>query len=384
VRSENSFHGILIVPHMSSVLSRSSLAPRFSYLFPPPTLLTMPAIGLDVSDASIKVVELKRTAQGLRLGKWGSFPLLPGTLQGGKIVDIQALLAELKKVRTALNFSFVHASLPEQQAYFFKTEVPPDIKFSRVRNVVEFKLEANVPIPLQDAIFDFDLIAPVRSEPHLDVGVTVYPREAIEKYTAALTQAGITPLSLEIEAHAIERAVIPTEDTGTHMIIDFGETRTGIAIVHRSMLVFTSTIEVRGRELTKAIMDTLKIDVKAAERFKNEQGLIRGGESAELSAFMVRIVTSLKEEIERHHAYWKSRGKSDAEHAGVVESIVLCGGNANLAGLPEYLSESLQIPAVRGNVWRNVFSFDEVIPEIDQAHSLSFATAVGLALRDYC
>lgn len=368
---------------MSQVPFRSTLAARLAHVFPAPRFLSMPALGLDVSDASIKVVEFKDSARGLHLGKWGSRPLPPGTIAGGKIQDLKTLIAELATIRKEMGFTFVHASLPEQQAYFFKTEVPPDIKASRVRQVVEFKLESNVPIPIQEAIFDYDLIEMRRGDVHLDVGVTVYPKDAVEKFTNALTQAGIIPLSLEIEAHAIERAVIPTHDEGTHMIIDFGETRTGVAIVHRSMLVFTSTIEVRGRELTKAIVEKLKVDAKTAEKFKNEKGLIRGGDNAELSSFIVSIATSLKEEIERHLSYWQSRQRSDEKHYGDVESIILCGGNANLAGLPEYLSESLRLPVTRGNVWRNVLSFDDAVPEIDQAHSLSFATAVGLALRDF-
>lgn len=368
---------------MSQVPLRTSLSLRLSHLFPPPRFLAMPALGLDVSDASIKVVEFKDSARGLHLGRWGSRPLPPGTIVGGKIQDIKTLMSELTAIRKEMGFTFVHASLPEQQAYFFKTEVPPDIKFSRVRQVVEFKLESNVPIPIQDAIFDYDLLELRRGDAHIDVGVTVYPREAVEKYTSALTGAGIVPLSLEIEAHAIERAVIGTRDDGTHMIIDFGETRTGVAIVHRSMLVFTSTIEVRGRELTKAIVNTLKVDADAAVRFKNERGLLKSGDNAELSSLIVSIVTSLKEEIERHLSYWQSRQRGDEKHYADVESIVLCGGNANLAGLPEYLSESLRLPVVRGNVWRNVLSFDDVVPEIDQAHSLSYATAIGLALRDF-
>lgn len=352
------------------------------HFFPPPQFLSMPAAGLDVSDSSVKFVEFKTGLRGTKLHRWGSRSFPRGTIVGGKIQDIKVLAQELAQLKAEYGLMFVHASLPEQQAYFFKTEIPLDIKASRIRQVIEFKLESNVPIPIQDAVFDYDLIEPRKGSEHIDVGVTVYPRDAVEKFTSALMQAGLVPLSLEIEAQAIERAVVPTYDEGTHMVVDFGETRTGVAIVHRSMLVFTSTLEVRGRELTKAIVDHLKIEPKEAEQFKNESGLVKNSGNADLSAILMSTASALKAEIERHYAYWESRQKDGDSHLGSIESITLCGGNANLAGLPEFLSESLQIPVERANVWRNVFSFDEMVPEIDFAHSLSYATATGLALRE--
>ena len=351
------------------------------YLFPPPKFLSMPAVGLDISDSSLKLVEFQQGIGGIHLKRWAKADLPKGVLSGGKIQDMKALTDTLATFRAQEGFTFAHVSLPEQQAYFFKTEVPHDIKASRIRQVLEFKLESNVPIPLKDAIFDYDLLPGKKEGGTIDVGVTVYPTDAVEKLTAALTQAGIVPLSFEIEAQAIERAVIPTHDQGVHMVIDFGETRTGIAIVRDSMLVFTSTLEVRGRELTRAIMDDLKVDEASAEIFKNEKGIVRNSGNADLSAHLMHTVTLLKEEIERHHAYWESRNRDGGSEEGAIQSIILCGGNANLAGLPEYLTESLQVPAVRANVWQNVFSFDEKVPEIDFAHSLSFSTAVGLALR---
>lgn len=351
------------------------------YLFPPPQLLSMPAVGLDISDSSLKFVAFEQGLGGVRLKRWGKRELPRGALTGGKIQDVNVLTKALIDFRAQHNFTFAHVSLPEQQAYFFQTEVPRDLKASRIRQVLEFKLESNVPLPPSDAIFDYDILTGARGSEHVAVGVTVYPTDAVEKLTIALCQAGILPLSFEIEAQAIERAVIPTYDDSVHMVIDFGETRTGIAIVRDSMLVFTSTLEVRGRELTRAIMDDLKIDAEAAEVFKNESGIVRNSGNAGLSAHLMHTVTLLKEEIERHYVYWESRSHDEKNQKGALQSIILCGGNANLAGLPEYLTESLQLPVERANVWRNVFSFDEKVPEIDFAHSLSFATAIGLALR---
>jgi Tfp pilus assembly PilM family ATPase len=61
--------------------------------------------------------------------------------------------------------------------------------------------------------------------------------------------------------------------------------------------------------------------------------------------------------------------------------VILCGGSSNLKGFPEYITETLGIPAVRGNVWENVFSLEDTVPPIDRQHSFGYAAAIGLALR---
>ena len=65
-----------------------------------------------------------------------------------------------------------------------------------------------------------------------------------------------------------------------------------------------------------------------------------------------------------------------------INSIILCGGSSNLKGLPSYFSETLGVPCVRGNVWENVFSLKDTVPPIDRRHSLGYATAIGLGLKN--
>jgi Tfp pilus assembly PilM family ATPase len=62
---------------------------------------------------------------------------------------------------------------------------------------------------------------------------------------------------------------------------------------------------------------------------------------------------------------------------------MLCGGGANLKGLPQFLSERLKIPVVCGNPWVNILKPPiKSIPELSYQESLTYVTALGLALRD--
>lgn len=66
-----------------------------------------------------------------------------------------------------------------------------------------------------------------------------------------------------------------------------------------------------------------------------------------------------------------------------VTRILLVGGNASLRGLPEFLTVSLSIPVERADVFANMAPRDNWMPPLDFAESLTYGTAIGLALREH-
>jgi len=69
--------------------------------------------------------------------------------------------------------------------------------------------------------------------------------------------------------------------------------------------------------------------------------------------------------------------------ANGIEKIILCGGDSNLIGLTDYLSVSMRHKVEVANVWINITNVEKNIPKIDFKKSLSFTTALGLALGDF-
>ena len=59
--------------------------------FPAPYFLSTPSFGLDISDESIKFVELLTTKNGIRLGRHGERQISPGIVELGKIKDTKRL-----------------------------------------------------------------------------------------------------------------------------------------------------------------------------------------------------------------------------------------------------------------------------------------------------
>jgi type IV pilus assembly protein PilM len=355
----------------------------FTRIFPIPKFLSMPAVGVDVSDNAVHFIEFKHKHGGKVLSKYGSYAIPKGVISRGEVQDVEALANILKKLKKDYGVGFVHASLPEEKAYLFQTQVPDNMSDKDVRNIIEFKLEEHVPISPSVAVFDYEILPKHKDgQNHLDVAVAVYPKQTIDKYTTAFRDAGLTVLSLEIEAQAIARTLIKEGDAGTYMIVDFGKTKTGLSVVSNNVLSFTSTLEVEEEGLTNAIVKHLSVSEEEADRIKNEEGLIKTRNNKELFAALMGIAESFRGDINKYYRYWKTRTDEKGDRVDPIDKIIICGGNSNLAGLPEFLSGSLKVPVERADVWANAFSLDDFVPEIDRFHSFSYTTAIGLALRD--
>lgn len=357
----------------------------FSHIFPTPAYLTMPCVGVDVSDASLKYVSFHSATGPTKIKKikqWGDLSVPAGVVQRGQVTDHAQLVAVMKEFKAVTGAEFVRLSLPEERAYLFETEIKRSTPIKEVRGLLEFRLEENVPIPSREVIFDYSILPSEEGSRSVQVAVAAYAKETIMQYYEACLAAALRPMSFEIEAQAMARAVVPQDMKGAVMLVDFGKTRTGIGIIHKGALLYTSTIDIGGESLSRALRKELGEETGDAEltRIKNTLGLVRGVASGEVYEALLGVVSTIKDELAARMQYWHLRnGNNEGRRIG---SLLLCGGSANLKGLPVYLTEALGIPAFRGNVWENSFPFETVVPPIDRRHSFGYATAIGLALRN--
>lgn len=354
----------------------------FARWFPVPQLLTPCSTGVDVSDSSVKWLTLAHKKGGVRIASYGSQSLVTGAVQTGAVRDPRKLADALIEMRKRGKVTCAHAALPEEAAYVFSMHVPFGSSRDHVITMIEFELENRVPIPLADAVYDFDTIN-IRDEHGEEIAVTVFPRELAEGYAEAFGLAGIDLVSLEIEARSIGRAISGALDPVT-MLVDSGRARTGVAILKRGIPIFSSTVDIGGDQMTNAITQALQLKSEAeAEVFKNEHGLIPDETNKAGFEALEKVASTLAGEISRHYRFWDTRRTEGGERTPSVERVYLIGGSANLHGLPEYIAGKVQVETVRPNIWRNVFSLDEYVPPIEYRSSFQYATAVGLALRAF-
>jgi type IV pilus assembly protein PilM len=357
----------------------------FGKLFPPPEYITLPAVGMDISDTSLKYIGFKRVHThdtNLALTTWGDIAIPSGVVERGTVHDKGVLVTVLREAKERTGASYVTVSLPEERAYLFETTLPRNTPPRQMRELLEFRLEENVPLSPRDAYFDFVPLGIDEGTNDTRLAVAVYSRDTINNYYDACVAAELLPVAFEIEAQAIARAAVPWGTKEPCMIVDFGKTRMGVGIVFRGVLAYTSTIDVSGEQMSAAIRHVLgEVPESELTAIKNTQGIVATPDNRNVARALEEIMKTMADELAVRMHYWHTRSSDRDERQ--IKHIVLCGGSANLWGLPEYIADSLHIPTERALVWQNAFSLDEYVPHITRKYSYGYATAIGLALRGF-
>jgi type IV pilus assembly protein PilM len=352
----------------------------FNRFFPTPKSLSLPSFGLDISDESIKFIELIKTKEGIRVNRYGEREIPIGIIESGKIKNPKQMEEILALLGKEEGLKSVRVSLPEEQVYLFNLKLEK-LGLENVREGIELSLEEYIPIPAQDAIFDYEMLS--EDEQSLKLQVAAIPKNVIEEYLFVFKNSMISAKSFELEAQAIARCVIKKGDLETYMIVDFGKKRTGIFIISQGVVIFTSTLGVGGIMLTNMIEQNFKISFEEAEKKKKECGLKRNASNAEVFSILLNGVSVLRDEIMKHFLYWHTHKDEEGKDRPPIKKVILCGGDSNLAGLSEYFSVSMKTNVEMANVWINITDTGKYVPEISFSQSLAFTAALGLALGDF-
>jgi len=360
------------------------------------------AFGIDISDLSFKIIKLKKRGKSLSLASFGEEKIKPGVIAGGEIKEEEKLAwfikEGIKKVKgEKLKTKYVVASLPEEKAFLQVIQMPKMIE-EDLKSAVIYEAENYIPLPIEEVYLDSQIVPPVFDHlDHFDVLIACLPQKTVDPYLNSFKLAGLEPIAFEIESQAIARALIEDEVTDLPiLLIDLGATRTSFIIFSGHSLRFTSSIPVSSGNFTEIISKNLGVSLAEAERLKIKYGLGEkvkieiGNKKAELKRergkifeALIPALVDLVQQIRKHLDYYQTHASHEhlPPDGKGVSKILLCGGGANLKGLPELLTLELKLPAEIGNPWINVLGEKREAPELSSEESLKYTTAIGLALR---
>lgn len=351
----------------------------FGRVFSVPRGLTLPAVGIDVSDTGIKYIAFKTSPKGMRVVDHAMTPLEAGVVQGGAIMNAQALVDQLRVIRKKTKRQFANVSLPEEQAYLFSTSLPI-MKPDAIRDSLSLQMERYVPIPVQDIIFDFDVVQV--TEESMEIQVVAIDRKTVHAYLDVFEQAGFIVSLFELEPQSIARALLDKQQNETVMLVDFGDSHTGISVVENGYVLFTTNVEVTGNQIVQLISQKLKLSLEEAHTIKNTYGLLEHDKNEAVIEELRALMQSFAKDIQKAVQYWYTKNTTNKKGAtDSVSKIYFCGGNAHLPGLFPYLQEAVVLPIEKGDPWARLYRNGGVyVPRVPPDQVLSYSSAIGLAL----
>ncbi len=216
------------------------------------------------------------------------------------------------------------------------------------------------------------------------------PRALVDSRVAALEQAGLDPIAMDVNALAILRAVMSpdtlpaaqTDPSKTVALVDLGASYTDMIIAQGDLPVFPRTIPIGGISFTNALAGVFGVDFEEAQAIKhNLSADLDNDPAADITAS--RVVHSLLEElvrdVRRSLAYYASTlGWEGIE--GLVDRVILLGGGSRLALTPDYFANVLQMDVVKADLPPDSpVSVDPAAWEVLRDAMPLFLIAIGLA-----
>ena len=325
-------------------------------------------------------MRLEAHASGIMLASFSQVRLDAGAYADGEILDRAAISGAVATAAKDVGIESANAALPEPKSYLFETVVGGADK-SEWLVEVEQHLDEYIPLSPADAAFDVVADGPAAQGSTRVAGVG-FARRVVDESLAVFDAAKVGVRSLESETFAMARALLRPDDAATVLIVDVGKTTTKIAVLEKRVPRFATTIGIGGHALTLAVQKHFGVTEQEARRVKAERGIVPTAGNEDYLAAMLATVSAIRDELARRLQYWQERVAVTKQHEP-VSRILLVGGNASLRGFPEYLEGALHVPVMAGDVFTNFAPREAWLPPLDYGESLAYATAIGLALRDF-
>ena len=353
-----------------------------------------PAIGLDISDSSVRMMQLSPSANGLFPNTYSQVILPRGVVSDGEIKGAEKLAESIKQAYNRplsghFDTTYAILSVPESKSFVRVISVPR-MSQEEAREAVPYEAEQYIPITNEQAYLDFRILPDKANKDEdsdkMRVLITATPHALIDQYVSSVKNAGLRPLAVEVESEAIARCLVEESLLQQPVLtIDISSSRTSIIIHDLGSLQFTSSLPVAGNTFTTRISQCLTISMEEAEKYKIQAGLDPRKDQGKLRDCLAPQVQSLVEAISNAINFYKEHSEGSRQ----VSRVFLTGGGSRIRGLDQFISQLLsvgtdnkKISVSEGDPWINVLGKPvKRVPPIPKGDSISFTTAIGLALR---
>jgi len=348
-----------------------------------------PTLGLDLSDLTLKVVQLKKKKQGLSLVNFVKEDIPAGFIKGGEIKNEEELISILKEALKKIKGEFsqkkqVICNLPEEKVFTRVIQLPL-MKEEELDQAVKWETEAHIPLSIDEVYLDWQIIKrPNDNLDHYNILIAAAPRFLIDSYLSFLKKSGLEPIALEPESVAVVRSLIKPNDFTPTIIVDIGASGTNFVIFSTSSICFTSHIAISGQFFNQAIMKSLSVDEKEANQLKIKIGLDE--KEKKIYQALEPLIDNLAKQLKDYITFYHGQTANLFGPDSAISRVLLCGGDSLLLNLPSFLEKKLDLPVKLGNPLINISPPDKrkhlvQPPLLSKRETLTYTTALGLALR---
>ncbi|MCA1834182.1 MAG: type IV pilus assembly protein PilM [Actinomycetota bacterium] len=346
-----------------------------------------PLIGLDVGTTAVRAAEISQGKDGTSLVRFSQVGLPPSAAPDGEVADVGLVTASIKEAieRGGFRTRRVGVGVSNQKVVVRQVDLPW-MEEAELRSSIQFQVQEFIPIPVDDAILDFQVLeefAAEGGERRMQVLLVAAQRGMIDALVQAVQNAGLDPALVDVSPFAALRAVSPEHPPllagrESEALIDIGGGVTNIVLHEQGSPKFVRILPMGGADITEALVAGLGIPVEDAESVKSRVGVAAeaGGPVAEGAATIIETrAASFIEEVRGSIDYYLGQ-----PNAAQITRVSLTGGGARLPNLRARIEAALHLPVVEADPTIRVRPGKGFEPELLAQISAVGAVAIGLTL----
>lgn len=341
-------------------------------------------VGLDIGSTFVRAAELSSGGSPTIL-RIGQVPVPPGAVERGEVQAPEAVGEAIRELwrRAGLKSREVMMGVGNQRVVVREVSVPalPD---KELEQSLRFQVQDLIPIPLEEAVIDYDRLDEFEAEGRQMVRLLVVAahRAMVDHHVASATAARLEPVGVDLIPFALVRSVgefdglgLEPSEQGSEAVVDVGAEVTNICVHDRGIPRFVRILPSGGTDVTRAVAASLGIDEEQAEMLKRGAPIDDPERREAVRRTLHERAGALADEIRSSLDFYR------AQTPGVrIASLRTSGGGAKMPGFVEILSERVGVPAAMGHPFGKMDVKAELHEaDLEEAEPL-VAGAVGLAM----
>jgi type IV pilus assembly protein PilM len=345
-------------------------------------------LGLDIGTSSVRAAEVSIKSDPPTLERFASVALPRGAVSGGEVAEAGTVTAAIKELLAKGRFRVKRTALGVANQKVVVRQVDmPYMEEEELRGALQFQAQEYIPIPIEDAILDFQVLEEATNESGdrtLKVLLVAAQRDMINAFVNVAQEAGLDPAVVDLSPFADMRALtsgVPLlGGRESEAVIDVGGGVTNIVVHEGGKPRFVRILPMGGNDVTDALVAGLSIAIDEAEGVKARIGLSAEGGPvpAEGAArYIEQRASAFIDEVRGSLDYYLSQSGADR-----INTVILTGGGSKLPGLHERLAAALHLPVEEGQPLTRLKLGDLSQTPEELAHlSAVSAVSIGLATR---
>ncbi|MBX3473412.1 MAG: type IV pilus assembly protein PilM [Planctomycetes bacterium] len=335
------------------------------------------AWGIELGTSSVKAVKLSGDGGGVSLESFTIISLSDYGFGNGvtREAAMAGALATLRSSEGIKKGEQVFVSLTGQNTLGRIISLPPVPK-ERVRETIQNEARSQIPIKLEEAVWDYQVIEETEGEDELKVNLYAAKREVVQQLLDACDTAGLHITGVQVAPLGIYNYIKYEFDDAVAdccVAIDIGADNTDVVLID-GQKTYVRVVPVAGNEITKALRARFKLSVEDAEKLKRN-----AGKSKDAAAVFDAMKPPLKDmvgEIYRAVGFYKNQNE-----AANISKLVMMGNGSKLLNIKKFFEQQLQYEVHKVEAPQRVSLSRNVDPGEVQNTIQSLTVAIGLALQ---